>query len=199
MLISTDVTAADFAITKFREGYEQTEVDELLDRARAALAAWESRETATLTAADVNAVAFHTTKFGNGYDQDQVDDFLDQIATSLSAHETAVPEEPEVLEVPASLLRSSSLLDTTFTHTRFREGYSVAGVDGFLAAARAVIAAYESDTAPTGAAELSGDDVVNVRFTPTKFKRGYSQAEVDEYLDRIVVTLRHYERAAGKR
>lgn len=219
MLKSTDITTASFAITKFREGYEQAEVDALLDSATAALAAWESRGVATLSSEDVNAHKFQTTKFGNGYDQDQVDDLLDQLVAALAEHESAVreavpeaakvavaaevPEVPEVRAAPAAptaapaLLRASTLPDKSFTTTRFKEGYSVAGVDDFLAAVRAVIAGYERGT--EGAPALSGDDVVNVRFTPTKFKRGYNQGEVDDYLDQIVVTLRHYEQAADPR
>jgi len=208
MLKSTDITTAEFAITKFREGYEQAEVDALLDRATTALAAWESRGAAALSSAEVNAHTFPTTKFGNGYDQDQVDDLLDRVVAALAEYENAVPEveaaeapvAPAAAVAPAdapALLRASTLPDKTFTTTRFREGYSVAGVDDFLAAARAVIADYERGA--TGVAALSGDDVVNVRFTPTKFKRGYNQGEVDDYLDQIVVTLRHYEQAAGAR
>ncbi|MET4581874.1 DivIVA domain-containing protein [Conyzicola nivalis] len=223
MLKSTDITTASFAITKFREGYEQAEVDALLDSATAALAAWESQGVATLSSEDVNAHKFQTTKFGNGYDQDQVDDLLDQLVAALAEHESAVPEAAEVAvaaevpevpavraapEVPAvrapaapaaapALLRASTLPDKSFTTTRFKEGYSVAGVDDFLAAVRAVIADHERGT--EGSPALSGDDVVNVRFTPTKFKRGYNQGEVDDYLDQIVVTLRHYEQAAAAR
>jgi len=220
MLKSTDITTASFAITKFREGYEQAEVDALLDSATAALAAWESRRVATLSSEDVNAHKFQTTKFGNGYDQDQVDDLLDKLVAALAEHESAVreaapeavpeaakvavaAEAPEVPEAPAAptatpaLLRASTLPDKSFSTTRFKEGYSVAGVDDFLAAVRAVIADYERGS--EGAPALSGDDVVNVRFTPTKFKRGYNQGEVDDYLDQIVVTLRHYEQAAGPR
>ncbi|GAB2449246.1 DivIVA domain-containing protein [Conyzicola lurida] len=90
-------------------------------------------------------------------------------------------------------LRSSSLLDKTFTNTRFREGYSTAGVDDFLAAARAVIATYEREGAAATGIALTGDDVVNVRFKVTSLRTGYDQDEVDDYLDLIVATLRHYE------
>ena len=210
MLKSTDITNAGFAITKFREGYEQSEVDELLDRATAALAAWETGQTATIASTDVNALLFRTTKFGNGYDQDQVDDFLDQIVASLVEHESApasvvVTDDSPIrspgqtpLE-PASLLRSSTVLDKTFAPTRLREGYSVEGVDGFLATVRTVIAGYERGAMATEAPALTAEDVVNVRFKPTRFKRGYSQDDVDDYLDEIVATIRHYEQAPEQR
>ena len=201
MLKSTDITTAEFAITKFREGYEQAEVDALLDRATTALAAWESRGAAALSSAEVNAHTFPTTKFGNGYDQDQVDDFLDTIVVTLRAHEARPAATPAPLPLakgaPDSVLRSSSILDKRFSTTKFREGYSQAGVDGFLEAARTALAEYERSGMPESPA-LSGNDVVNVRFQPTKFRAGYDQDEVDNYLDEITTAIRHYEQASGR-
>jgi len=208
MLTTTAIDDVRFAVTKFREGYEQASVDAFLTEARAALAAWEQPVAGVSPALRGDAIAdvrFPPTKFGNGYDQDQVDDFLDTIAVALRAHEAAAVPAPAAPAgaLPLSkttsgpVLRSSALLDKRFTTTRFREGYSQAGVDGFLEAARTALAEYERDGVPADPA-LSSADVVNVRFRPTKFRTGYAQDEVDTYLDEIVVTIRHYEQASGR-
>jgi DivIVA domain-containing protein len=214
MLTTTAIDDIRFAVTKFREGYEQAAVDAFLTEARAALAVWEQRTAGTAPALTGDAVVdwrFPPTKFGNGYDQDQVDDFLDAIVGALRAHEAgaaAIPaaapsaarsDEPLPLAKSAAgpVLRSSAILDKRFTVTRFREGYSQEGVDGFLEAARTALAEYERSGVPAEPA-LSGNDVVNVRFRPTKFRAGYSQDEVDTYLDEIVVAIRHHEQASGR-
>jgi len=206
MLTTTAIDDVRFAVTKFREGYEQASVDAFLTEARAALTVWEQGGAGAAPALTGDAVVdrrFPPTKFGNGYDQDQVDDFLDTIAGALRTHEAAaVPAAPaDALPLAKTtsgpVLRSSALLDKRFTTTRFREGYSQAGVDGFLEAARTALAEYERDGVPAEPA-LSSADVVNVRFRPTKFRTGYAQDEVDTYLDEIVVTIRHHEQASGR-
>jgi DivIVA domain-containing protein len=194
MLTSSAIDDVRFSVTKFREGYEQAAVDDFLAEARLALAAWEAPAASApaLSGDDVVERRFAPTKFGNGYDQDEVDDFLDLVTAALRGHEAAVPLAPvPSLAKDGPVLTSSSILDKRFTVTRFRAGYSQAGVDGFLVAARAALADYER-----GAAEatppLSAEDVVNVRFKPTAFRAGYDQDEVDTYLDEIVVAIRHY-------
>ena len=189
-----DVQAKRFSPVKFREGYDMHDVDAFLARVQAAMtAADEGRAGATdLRPEDVVNARFAPTKFREGYHQDEVDDFLDLVTAALRGHEAAVPVAPvPSLAKGGPVLTSSSILDKRFTATRFRAGYSQAGVDGFLVAARAALADYER-----GAAEatppLSAEDVVNVRFKPTAFRAGYDQDEVDTYLDEIVVAIRHY-------
>ena len=87
---------------------------------------------------------------------------------------------------------------TTFSKTRFRQGYSVSGVDGFLAAARTVIAGYERAGMLAAEPALTAADVVNVRFKPTSFRTGYDQDEVAAYLTRVIETLGYYERSAAR-
>ena len=204
MLTTTAIDDIRFAVTKFREGYEQASVDAFLTEARAALSAWEQGTVGTAPSLTADAVVdwrFPPTKFGNGYDQDQVDDFLDTIVVTLRDHEARAAAIPAPLPIakaaPASVLRSSSIPDKRFSTTKFREGYSQAGVDGFLEAARTALAEYERSGMPATPA-LSGNDVVNVRFQPTKFRAGYDQDEVDNYLDEITTAIRHYEQASGR-
>jgi DivIVA domain-containing protein len=93
ILRSSDIAAARFTPTKFREGYSQSGVDDFLDVAARALAAAESRGQLSvapeLTGDDVVNVRFQPTKFRAGYDQDEVDTFLDRIVSALREHESA--------------------------------------------------------------------------------------------------------------
>ena len=82
-----------------------------------------------------------------------------------------------------------------FTPTRFRDGYAMDDVDGFLERVHAALTAYEGGTA---FGVLSATDVVNARFHPTKFREGYSQDEVDDFLDQVVAELRRRESAGGR-
>jgi DivIVA domain-containing protein len=208
MLTSAAVIDARFTVTKFREGYEQPAVTAFLARAGAALAACEAGSAAGLSADEVAALRLPTTKFDNGYDQDEVDELLERVVSALREYEEAPVAEPveappvsvaEPVEAPpVDLLHSSSLAGATFTTKRFRSGYSIAGVDGFLAAARELIAAYERTGRPTDPAPFASADIVNVRFTTTSWRRGYEQDEVGEMLTRIIATLAYYERVAAR-
>jgi DivIVA domain-containing protein len=93
VITSADVVNARFAPTKFREGYDQDEVDTFLDRAAAALRAWESAAGASagLTPEQVVAQRFQPTKFRAGYDQDAVDRYLDQLVVALREHANPGP------------------------------------------------------------------------------------------------------------
>ena len=82
-----------FQATKFREGYDQDEIDAFLVRAAEALEAQASGRpwTHLLTKDGVLYAKFQATKFREGYDQDQVDDFLDRVAVSLVPDAGSVP------------------------------------------------------------------------------------------------------------
>ena len=92
------------------------------------------------------------------------------------------------------MLTGNDLLSTKFTATKFRDGYSVTGVDDFLDKVIGTLRALESGQAagPRGAALMTPDEVLNHRFVPTRFREGYEIAEVDDLLDRIVETLKTY-------
>lgn len=93
MLLSTAVAAKTFSTTKWREGYDQGQVDAYLERIGEALAAWERRTvlgvSPAITGDEVVSVRFSPTKFRAGYDQGEVDDFLDQVTSALREHESA--------------------------------------------------------------------------------------------------------------
>jgi len=96
MLTAAEVLKAKFAATKFREGYDQDEVDDFLDRVAVTLRARESGTVLpdALTVADVEARRFTTTKFREGYDGAAVDDFLAEVARTLG-------EPPPVVASPS--------------------------------------------------------------------------------------------------
>jgi len=198
MLTSADLLDARFTVTKFREGYEQPAVTESLARLGAALAAWEAGATAGLTADEAAATRLPTTKFDNGFDQDEVDVLLERAVAALREHEAA-PVAAPVEAPPADLLPSSALAGATFRTTRFRSGYSIAGVDGFLAAARELISSYERTGEAPEPAPFASADVFNVRFATTTWRRGYEQNEVGEVLTAVIATLAYYERVAAAR
>jgi DivIVA domain-containing protein len=87
-----DVAEKRFLPTKFRDGYDQQEVDDLLDRIQATLTVAEGGTiptTGRLATAkpvgpeDVKRARFRATRWREGYDQDQVDDFLDEVVAEL--------------------------------------------------------------------------------------------------------------------
>jgi DivIVA domain-containing protein len=85
-LSADDVLHARFQATKFREGYDQTEVDDFLDRVTAALR-HDRAERLPLSWQEVAAARFSATKFREGYDGADVDAFLERIVTELRLRE----------------------------------------------------------------------------------------------------------------
>lgn len=69
--------------TKYREGYDITQVDAFTEQAAATLDAHAAGLTGPLTPDDVLRAKFQATKFRDGYDQDEVDDLLDVVVNAL--------------------------------------------------------------------------------------------------------------------
>ena len=90
MLTSVDVLNQKFAATKFREGYDQDEVDDFLDRVTATLKEREGGGQASkpVTAQQIEGITFQTTKWREGYDQQEVDAFLDRVREQLTTAAT---------------------------------------------------------------------------------------------------------------
>jgi DivIVA domain-containing protein len=110
MLRATDVLNQKFKPTKFREGYDQDEVDDFLDRVTHALSQLERGEVqhGLMTADQVAAVRFQPTKFREGYDQNEVDDFLARVREAL----TVAPVAPEVQQTAATV-RAAPVIGTS--------------------------------------------------------------------------------------
>ena len=79
------------------------------------------------------------------------------------------------------MLTSAEIRSTTFSVTRWREGYDKAEVDAFLARIALAVDTH-SVIVPL--------EIVNARFQPTRLREGYNQNQVDNFLDRIVESLK---------
>jgi DivIVA domain-containing protein len=78
-LSAQDVLTAKFQATKFRWGYDQTEVDDYLDQVAAAFKGTGPH----IPAREVRAKEFRRTRWREGYDIEGVDALMDAIARTL--------------------------------------------------------------------------------------------------------------------
>lgn len=104
MLTPEDVENVRFKATKFRDGYDQDDVDDFLDRVVVGLRARGAGEPGALTPADLDGARFRTTKFREGYDMADVDEFLDRVRADVagaSAQRTN-PGETTSADAPTS-------------------------------------------------------------------------------------------------
>jgi len=102
-LTADGVLQAKFQPTRFREGYDQDEVDDFLDTVTDILRSHEAGERIdALAAVELcrNAL-FQPTKFREGYDQHQVDDFLAELEHAFLAIAGRGAEAPARTAGPA--------------------------------------------------------------------------------------------------
>ena len=222
MLTAQNVMDAKFQPgSKFGEGYEQDEVDELLDDVAQTLRAWEASAAdgaprldgappgaLTSEAVASTSTKLRVTRFRNSYERDPVDELLNRVVETLRALETgtaisAATAAPRPAGGPAGALTSHDVLNTKFQVTRF-EGYEQRQVDEFLDDVAQTLRAWEAsaadgaprlDGAPPGA--LTSEAVADKKFQVTRFREGYEQDEVDELLDTLMHVLRDYEARSG--
>ena len=184
VLTSRDVTSKKFVSTRFREGYEQGQVDAFMQKVAETLRAWETgtvvgapqpdddgapghdaRPAGTpagaLTSEDVLNKKLQVTRFREGYEQGQVDAFMQKVAETLRAWETGT-----VVGAPQP---------------------DDDGAPG-----------HDARPAGTPAGALTSEDVLNKKLQVTRFREGYEQDEVDELLDAIMRVLRDYEARSGR-
>ncbi|WP_052436714.1 DivIVA domain-containing protein [Georgenia sp. SUBG003] len=86
-LSADGVLRAKFRPTRFREGYDQDEVDDFLDTVTAVLRSHEAGERVDAVAAAelCRNASFRPTKFREGYDQHEVDDLIAALEQGLLA------------------------------------------------------------------------------------------------------------------
>ncbi|EEJ54715.1 DivIVA domain [Mobiluncus mulieris] len=123
LLTSEDVFTVQFPATKFRDGYDQNQIDDYLDEVVRVLSYYEALSAApeaevdltyiTVRGVDVREVDFDYTRMRVGYDQDAVDDYLDQVAATLEAYENAYGIPPsdqryQVLQVDGPALEAEA-------------------------------------------------------------------------------------------
>lgn len=224
-LVTMPLTPADIRDKKFhtvrlRPGYNEDDVDALLDRVEATLIALEGgpRNGELLTADAVREARFRTTRFSPGYREDEVDDFLDRIIAELagrglgrSAPADPPPLPPRPVPTPAPTpapratadpavapteparpqMSAKTVRNQEFAITRLTTGYNEDEVDDFLDRAEFTL------TMLTGGrpdrATLTARDVERVQFATTRARPGYDPEQVDLFLDALADELRRHE------
>jgi len=163
-------------------GYDQDEVDEFLERARAAYTGGSS----DLSAADIRRTAFALHK--GGYSPTHVDSALERLEDAFAnrEREARISERGTDAWYADARVAAQEVLDRLVRPAghRFRRvgpfaiGYSAPEVD----AVADRIAAYLQTGAP-----LTIDEVRTSAFTPRR--GGYSEAQVDFLLETVVTVL----------
>lgn len=82
---SSELRTATLPTTRFGEGYDLAEVDDLLDRCVVMLETLERGSVAGVQPDEVEHAAFRTTRFRVGYAMDAVDELLDRVVGTLRA------------------------------------------------------------------------------------------------------------------
>jgi len=216
-LTPADIRNKKFHTVRLRPGYNEEDVDALLDRVEATLIALDGgpRNGELLTADGVREARFRTTRFGPGYREDEVDDFLDHVIAELAGRGLgrSGPSDPPPLPprpAPAPAPRTTTGADTAappepaeprlsakavrnkqFAITRLTTGYNEDEVDDFLDHAEftlTMLAGGRPDRAT-----LTARDVERAQFATTRARPGYDPEQVDLFLDALAEELRRYE------
>lgn len=106
MLTPEDVLNTTFTQTQFREGYDERQVDELLDDVVASMRHLDDparrRPKRLLSSADVARVRFTPTRMRRGYDMTEVDALLERVARALAEREVRAPSTAPRAAAPSA-------------------------------------------------------------------------------------------------
>lgn len=218
MLTAVQVRETQLPTTFMRQAYNQSQVNDLIDRIAATLSAYELDmailPSRAVTASEVLNYRFDSVSFAKGYDRLAVNDLLHQAAKVLGAWEKRYADNLKFAqtddavgaqrsEQPTGALRqatdinvlsSSAVSSAQFPKHKFFEGYACGEVDDLLAKVVEALASYERGS---NVKLLGSKDVEAARFKPTGFGVvGYEQDYVDEFLDRVVASLEYWEEHA---
>jgi DivIVA domain-containing protein len=167
-------------------GYDEDQVDELLDRVEATL-----RSEDDLTAEQVHQVRFNQAEPDRpGYDAHEVDVFLDLVADTLRS----TPQPRQAVAPAQGAHATSTKLKPAFglspadvRGVRFHKprpgnrGYHEGEIDAFLERIEATL---------RGEDDLTAMEIQEAEFSPAPPGQfGYDQDDVDTFLDLVVVTL----------
>ena len=195
-LTPADIRNQKFHTVRLRPGYNEEDVDELLDRIEATLVALEGgpRKGPLITADEIRNSRFRTTRMSPGYREDEVDDFLDRVVADLAGRGLGQPAAPPPL--PPHPGQASA---QPAQRTQPRPGQPGPGQPhpSHPYPAQGHAGQGRPDLPPTGApapAPASGPrmgpkDIRDQRFATTRLTTGYNEQEVDEFLDRAEYTL----------
>ena len=102
MLTSKDVLNKTLTPTQFQSGYDEREVDDLLDSVITALRYYEQggRPGPQAPASPTAGHRFTSTKFRRGYDEREVDDFLQEVSETLNYYEQGGRPDPQAMASP---------------------------------------------------------------------------------------------------
>ncbi len=183
-LTPADIRNKRFTLVRLRPGYNEDDVDALLDRVEEAFAAIEHgrAEEPVITAAEVEDSVFRGTRLTAGYKEDEVDDFLDQVAAELRGHGLARPGDRPRPGASAPVDRGAPAPPPEPPRTRAEPAAPAHG-----GANGAGPAPGTPQGTPQGA--MSPEHVRNKRFATTRLTTGYNEDEVDAFLDSAEVTL----------
>lgn len=162
-----------FQGTKFREGYEQDEVDKFLDYVMNTLRAYETRSGA------------------GGYG----------IAGPVGAPDgdlnAGPPDQSWTARTIATEVTADRVSHMTLKRVTWKEAYNLEEIDACMQEIVAALRAWEASATASGPPPhgvLTSSDLLNKKFNITKFRQeGYEQDQVDEFLDEVVEVLKAYE------
>ncbi|QKW32369.1 DivIVA domain-containing protein [Nocardiopsis flavescens] len=217
-LTPADIRKKKFHTVRLRPGYNEEDVDALLDRIESTLVALEGgpRTGPLITAEEVRNSRFRTTRLSPGYREDEVDDFLDVVVADLAGrglgrsgpaapplppHPAAGPQAGGAAAPgpaggrgrpgPPPRMTPEHVRDQQFATTRLTTGYNEQEVDEFLDRAEFTLEVLQQGRPER--ATLSAKDVERVQFSTTRARPGYDPAQVDRFLDVLAEELRRYE------
>ncbi|MFD3688965.1 DivIVA domain-containing protein [Nocardiopsis sp. NPDC058631] len=181
-LTPADIREKKFHTVRLRPGYNEEDVDALLDRIEATLVALEGgpRSGPLITADEVRNSRFRTTRLSPGYREDEVDDFLDVVVADLagrglgrSGGQTSppLPPRPGQGDGPGPSRHQA----TEPQHPVGGRRYAPADASG--------------SERPPQRFGMTSEDVREQQFATTRLTTGYNEQEVDDFLDRAEFTL----------
>ncbi|QBI52122.1 DivIVA domain-containing protein [Streptomonospora litoralis] len=205
-LTPADIRSKQFNTVRLRAGYNEDDVDVLLDRVEATLVGLQGgpRSGPPITAEEVEGAKFRTTRLSPGYDEEEVDHFLDVVAADLRAHglvrpsEAAWPETARPLQAPQAP-----------RNPRHHPGEAAPGPPPPppnpmgpppVPTGPPPAPSEPPPSARGGRPALRPEDIRNQQFSTTRLTTGYNEEEVDAFLDSAETTLEallhgHSERA----
>ncbi|WP_047872024.1 DivIVA domain-containing protein [Nocardiopsis sp. RV163] len=176
-LTPADIREKKFHTVRLRPGYNEEDVDALLDRIEATLVALEGGPStgALITADEVRNSRFRTTRFSPGYREDEVDDFLDVVVADLAgrglgrARDQSPPPRPGASGASARPRHQRPGPDEQHVPDAPR--------------------GQEAPFRPPRRSGMTPKDVREKQFATTRLTTGYNEQEVDDFLDRAEFTL----------
>ncbi|MFL1379048.1 DivIVA domain-containing protein [Nocardiopsis protaetiae] len=187
-LTPADIRKKKFHTVRLRPGYNEEDVDALLDRIESTLVALEGgpRTGPLITAEEVRSSRFRTTRLSPGYREDEVDDFLDVVVADLAGRGLgrSGPTAPPLPPHPGAGPRAGRAAGPG---PGPGQGPGPAPGPGPGPAPGQGSAGGRGRPGPPP--RLTPQHVRDQQFATTRLTTGYNEQEVDDFLDRAEFTL----------